>query len=200
MKKSFLFVILVFLLSFSSTYAQSAWNKIQDCQLSHNGPCYLYDLKVGKEYAIDKLGIINVIEAEQWDEYWNSIGYRSANYDDVLQADTVVLKVGITNTTFKSKNYLDQVSVKMVYNNQFEIKGWWHQLKDEYEYVYDTWVYEQKQVFKYVSESNCFQIDPFYQGYYRFGVTVPDYIVKDSKPLYLEITIGDVSMTYIIRK
>ena len=200
MKKVFLFVILVFMLTFGSTCAQTAWNTAQDCQTPHKGPCFLYDIKVGKEYTIDNVGIINIIEMYQWDEYWNSIGYRSANYDDVLQADSIVLMIGITNTTFAPKNYLDRVSVRMVYNNQFEIKGWWHQLLDKYEYVYDTWVYEQKQVFKYISESNIFDIEPFYQGYYRFGVTVPDYIVKDKKPLYLEITIGDVSMVYVIRK
>ena len=173
---------------------------IPNSQTSNCRPYYLNDIKTNEEYTIENWGIINVSAIDHWDEYWNSKGYRSANYEGVIESDSIVLTLNITNNTFEPKNYLENVSVKIIYNNQYEITGWWHQLKADYEYVYDFWTYEQKQVYKYIPESNCMKIDPFYQGYYRFGVTVPDYLIKDNKPLYLEVTLGDVTMIYFIRK
>ena len=200
MKKILLFVILVMLLSFTSSFAQASKGNFENIRIPRCSPYYLYDIKTGNEYTIDNWGIINVAEATEWDEYWNSKGYRSPGYDGVIESDSIVLTLNITNNTYVPKNYLENVSVKIVYNNQYEITGWWHQLKASYEYVYDLWTYEEQLVYKYLSESDCMKIDPFYQGYYRFGATVPDYIIKDNKPLYLEVTLGDVIMTYFIRK
>ncbi len=200
MKKTLLFVILVMLLSFTHVFAQASGDRFGNVLISDFNPYYLTDIKPDMEYTIDNWGIITVTDTDHWDEYWNSTGYRSANYDDVVESDSIVLTLSITNITFEPKNYLENVSVKLVYNNRYEIPGWWHQLKAVYESVYDLWTYDEKLVYKYVSESDCMKIDPFYRGYYRFGVTVPDYLIKDNKPLYLEITLGDVTMIYFVRK
>ena len=189
------FIIFVVLCTFTGTFAQKP-----DSQIPQVSPyIFIDDIQVNEEYTIDDLGIVKVGGVEQWDEYWNSVGYRKADYDGILQADTIVLMLDITNITFTPKNFLEKVNVKMVYNDQYEINGWWHQLKEEYEYVYDFWTYEEKQVYKYVSQSNIMEIEPFYQGYYRFGVTVPDYIINDNKPLYLEVFLNGVTLTYYIR-
>ena len=187
----FTFIILAAACTFAGVLAQNACEEIQDSQTVLHLPCYLIDIKDNKEYPIENWGIISVGGSSYWDEYWNSVGYRSKDSDGQVDADTLVLYINITNTTFLAKNYFEDVKVKAVYNYQYEIYGWGYQLKKDYRWN-DTH-------FDYLSASNIMDIEPFYEGYYRFGVTLPKYIINDNKPLYLEVSMAGVTMTYIVR-
>ncbi len=184
MKKVFLFVVFAVLLAVSAVSAQNGIEIIGRNQESCSFEA-LYDAKVGTEYEINGLGLLKVVKYEVFDEIYNSTGYRSYYDDGKTSADSTVLFIDITNLTFTPKNYLEGMKVKAVYNNIYEINGWWCQRYDSGNYVYEEMVWP---------------IDPFYQGHYKLGVSIPDYIMKDTRPLRMEIAFGNVELVYHIRK
>ena len=188
MKKMLLFVVLTVLLTVSSVFAQGGIQIINPQNNNSSNMDYLDNVKVGSEYEIEDWGIITIYNYATLVDYTDETGYKDdliQNYSDKPGADTVILCMDIVNITLKAKNYLKNISVKTVYDDKYTIDGWWvQQDKDR----------------KSLKSSQVFEIDPFYEGHYMFGTTVSDYIMKDSKPLRMVITIDDIELTYNIRK
>ena len=190
MKKIVLLVVVAALLIVASVFAQDMGVQVIGGPDITAQSVSLDDLKVGSVAEVDGWGIIKVTSfnfvdtINKYDSAWWSDGtYNSGN-----EADYALLRLDITNTNLTSKNYLDAVTVKAVYDDVFEYAGWYHQ------YDFDRnpdWV---------ASTKNWFSIDPMYQGHYAFGCTLPNAVVTSSKPLRLEIKIDGNELTYNIRK
>lgn len=71
------------MLSFSSSFAEKADETVQNCRWFGQTPYCSFEIKANKEYHIPNWDVISVSEMEQWDKYWNSKGYRSADYDGI---------------------------------------------------------------------------------------------------------------------
>ncbi len=183
MKKVLLFVVLVILLTAGSVIAQ---NRYPDCGLWEYPGVYCIDnVKIGREYRIDGWGIIKIIKKNQGDSYFNREGYQcNIFYDGSERADELGLYVDITNLSYTAVNYSDIAEVKFIYDHGYEINGYWQQ------------VYEGGGC---MSILNTEDIEPYYKGHYWFGAKIPDHIVKDRKPLRMEVTLGDIVFIYHFR-
>ena len=111
------------------------------------------------------------------------------------EADFVVLKMDITNTTNAAKSYLSDVEVKAVFQDSFEFAGW------AYQYNWDRSNGDKRYSAEIVlHEDDNFAINPWYIGHYCFGCTLPNTVIESKAPLRLEIKIGGNELTYHIRK
>ena len=117
------------------------------------------------------------------------------------------LTIDITNRQHKAVNFIDEASVKVVYQDEYEFIGWIRQI--------DPDVMSKSQTDYGVSRKNSdkadypnvivlnpdktHEIDMMYTGHYVFGCTVPNFVVEDKKsPLRMEIKLGDSELTYYI--
>ena len=130
----------------------------------------------------------------------NLVKYRKgSNSTDTInsghEADFVILKMDITNTTATPKNYLADAEVKVVFDDTFEFIGWC------YQYNWDRSNGDTKYSSNYVlSTEDNFNINPWYMGHFCFGCTLPNTVIESKAPLRLEIKIGGNEITYNIRK
>jgi len=150
----------------------------------------LDDLKLNVDVEIDGWGILKLISFEYIDyfEIADNSGFKIGNFESGEEADYAFLRLDITNTTVKSKDYLSDITVKTVFDDVYEYGGW------AYQFNFD------KSKNRVVKEDNRFPIEPMYQGHYVFGSTIPNAVVNSKKPLQMIFTIDGNEFTYNIRK
>ena len=151
----------------------------------------LDDLKMNVEAEIDGWGTIQLTSFDFYDELGYHAWYPSSGGQWITsgkEADFAILRMDITNTTLKAKDFLSDVSVKVVFDDTYEYAGWCYQ--SDYDWDKDYAINPQGQ----------FVIEPMYQGHYMFGCTLPNAVVNSKKPLRLEIQMDDLEMVYFIRK
>lgn len=154
-------------------------------------PVSLDDLKINQEVEIEGWGILTLTSfefANRFDYFDKEFRTYACEYDSGNEADYALLRMDITNTTKKDKDYLTEVEVKVIYDDDYEFKGWC------YQYDFD------RSVNRVLHKDNQFVIEPLYQGHYLFGCTLPNAVVNGKKPLQMIITIDGNELIYNIRK
>ena len=153
-------------------------------------PVSLDDVKLGKEMEIDNYGIVIFNSFD----FGNSIGRygMGGHFDSGVEAEYGILKIDITNTSKQPKDFLQNISVKVVYDDEYEYSG--------FAYQYDYNKSKESILYSSNSSNNYFAIDPMYIGHYLFGCTLPNTVVESKKPLRMEISIDENDFTYHIRK
>ena len=203
-------LVLSMLLSASAALAEGMGVQVIGGPETETEPVSLDDLKLETEAEIEGWGILTLTAYEVQD----GLGYyRSGKtyvysvskdyYWSGKEAEYAVLYADILNTQLKDKNYLENVSVKAVYDDTYEYAGWFHQRN--YNNGTDNFasleVDESKQNTRWVvNASDQFSISPMYEGHYIFGCTLPNAVINGSKSLKLIITIDGNEITYNIRK
>ena len=104
------------------------------------------------------------------------------------QADFAMLRMDILNKSGASINFIENVEVVVVFDDDTKFNGWVRQ--------YDFDVSEDYPL----NPADNFNIDPYYIGHYVFGCTLPNSVVNSDAPLRMEIKLGDNELTYHIRK
>lgn len=129
--------------------------------------------------------------------------YKQASWKDSgLNADFFWLRLDITNAQKKTVKFMDEATVKVVYDDEYEFNGWIRQAN----FDYNTHVYRYGSdttggAFAVLDPANEEGVDMMYTGIYIFGCTLPNSVVADTKtPLRMEISIGGNDLTYNIRK
>lgn len=150
----------------------------------------LDDLKMNEEAVIDGWGNLTITSCSFEDilKKYDKGGWSDGYYSSGTEADYLLIRMDITNTTVKSKNFLSNVEVKVIYDQDYEYAGWFYQ----YDYNKDN--------NRVIHSDNIFSIDPMYAGHYVFGCALPNAIVNSKKPLQMIITIGGNEITYNVRK
>ena len=89
-------------------------------------PVSLDDLKINREVEIEGWGILTLTRFEFADHLYHNDKGRSYGswYESGKEADYALLRMDITNTTKKEKDYLTEVEVKVVYDDDYEFQGW----------------------------------------------------------------------------
>lgn len=134
-----------------------------------------------------------------WDAQWKDSG---------VNADFIWLLVDLTNLQKTDVNFMENASVKVVYQDDYEFAGWIRQVN--YDYInYGT---QGRDVSRYEYDTKCPNVvvlDPvnvedigmLYTGTYAFGATLPNSVISDTtSPVRIEITLGENELTYHIRK
>ena len=173
-------------------------------------PVSLDDLKLNMDAEIEGWGILTLTGYEVQD----GMGYyRSGkNYpvDDGdynwsgQEAEYVVLYADILNTALAAKDYMENVSVKAVFDDVYEYGGWsfqrnYNNSTSQYEYRLDADKSRQNVRWK-INKADQFAIGPMYEGHYIYGCTLPNAVINSKRPLKMIITIDGNEITYNIRK
>ena len=107
----------------------------------------------------------------------------------------------IVNRQKQDVFYMKDISVKVVYADEYEFAGWVRQFNHDYDtnihrYLQDE-VFSTQQV---IDPANEEAIGMMYTGSFVIGCTLPNVVVEGKEPLRMEIKIGDNELTYNIRK
>ena len=119
------------------------------------------------------------------------------------EADFAWLKVNITNLQKTSVHFMQEIKVKVIYDDEYEYDGWVRQFN--YDYAnFELYSYNRNAgVIGWpvcLSPVDEMPIKQLYEGHYAFGCTLPNFIVEDRKsPLRMVIKIGEHELTYNIR-
>ena len=129
--------------------------------------------------------------------------YTNASYKDSgNEAEFAWLKVDIVNLQKSEASFMNDISVKIIYDDEYEYEGWIRQFN------YD---FSKSEIYRYQSKTTigwpvCLSpvdempIKPMYKGHYAFGCTLPNFVIEDkSAPLRMVITMDDHKLTYNIR-
>ena len=129
--------------------------------------------------------------------------YKNCNFKDSGdEADFAWLKIDIVNLQKNNATFMKDISVKVIYDDEYEYDGWIRQFN------YD---FSKSEIYRYQSKTTigwpvCLSpvdempIKPMYKGHYALGCTLPNFVVEDkSAPLRMVITMDDHKLTYNIR-
>lgn len=130
-------------------------------------------------------------------DYFSQMSWQESGQS----ADFLWLVMDITNLQKADVSYLQEASVKVIYNDDYEFGGWIRQ----FNYDYNTFVHRYVWDKPFASPA---VIDPadeevigmLYTGSYAFGCTLPSYVLEGKEPLRMEIKLGENDLTYHIRK
>ena len=133
-----------------------------------------------------------------WNSYFNCEWKESGK-----EAEFAWLKADITNLQKTAANFMKEITVKIIYDNEYEYDGWVRQFNYDYS---KSEIYRHQETTPIgwpvcLSPSDEMSISPMYKGHYAFGCTLPNFVVEDKEsPLRMVITIGENTLTYNIRK
>lgn len=208
MLKKFLFTFLPLILILSTAIADMNVQLIGGPQADID-PISLDDFRLNTDAEIRGFGMLCGTEFEIAD----SLGYylRGMNsmpqtggpryYESGNEAEYVLMRMDILNTSSKAQNYLIDCSVKVIYDKEYEYGGWFFQSNFNNK-PSTNWLTPDAgiQNLKFVIDPrDNFDIAPMYEGHYVFGCTLPNAIISSREPLTMIITLGDHEITYHIR-
>ena len=168
-------------------------------------------------------------EKEEYGVFWNSnwniwqvasyssskFEYGSCRFNDAEwkesgnNAQFYWLTMDVTNRQKKAVNFIEEASVKIIYQDEYEFTGWVRQIdpdvmsKSETNYGTSRLNGDKNDYPNVVvlNPAKTHPIDMMYTGHYVFGCTIPNFVVEDKKsPLRMEIKLGDSELTYHIIK
>lgn len=129
--------------------------------------------------------------------------YKQAAWQDSgMNAEFLWLKMDVTNLQMKAIPFMGEITVKVVYADEYEFAGWVRQINYDY----------NKNCYRYgvetngggtvvINPANEEAIDMMYTGTYVFGCTLPNSVIEDkSAPLRVEIKLGGNDLTFNVRK
>lgn len=153
---------------------------------------------VGRDYTND-----HVYYDTDWAQYsdWGYY-YKDASWQDSgMNAEFVWLKLDIVNLQKSPVSFMKDMTVKVVYDGEYEFAGWVRQIN----YDYNINCYRRASETKgggtvVMNPANEEAINPMYTGTYVIGCTLPNSVFEDKAPLNIEIDIAGNQLTYQVKK
>lgn len=171
-------------------------------------PVSLDDFKLNADVKIDGYGVLCGTSFEVADKlgYYRQ-GRTELYYGDNLyyktgrEAEFVILRMDILNTTTNDKDYLGNCEVTVVCDDTYTYAGWCYQSNfDNKTNSYSEPDDKNQNTRWAINKADNFAIKPMYEGHYIFGCTLPNAIINSKLPLRMEIKIDDNEIVYHIRK
>lgn len=130
--------------------------------------------------------------------------FRNCNfYTSGNEAEFAWLKADVMNIQKAGANFIKEISIKVIYDDEYEFNGWVRQFNYDYS---KTEIYSLNKEIGTIGWPVCLSpademtISPMYKGHYAFGCTLPNHVVEDKdSPLRMIINIGGNELTYNIR-
>lgn len=121
--------------------------------------------------------------------------------DSGKNADYLWLQVDIVNKQSQPYMFMENTSVKVVYNNEYEFSGWIRQTNDDYHVGICRIGYDGQYAGDVmINPADEEAINTLYTGRYAIGCTLPTEVINSEDPLRIEIRLGGNKLTYHIRK
>ena len=139
---------------------------------------------------------LNVLTGKENNAYKNCYFIESGN-----EAEFAWLKVDVINLQKTPANFVKDITVKVIYDDEYEFNGWVRQFNYDYSKS-EIYRFKETTVIGWpvcLSPADETSIGSMYDGHYVFGCTVPNHAINDkTAPLRMEITMGDHKLTYNI--
>lgn len=158
------------------------------------------------QYSKDKNGNNKVLNS-YYHDVTDKLNYSGSDYyehiywkDSGKNAEFAWLTMDIVNMQKEPQLFMQNMTVKVVFDDEYEYAGWVRQFNYDYdtsrknEGTYGTFIRAA------LDPGNEEPIDIVYTGHYVFGCTLPNVVVEGKEPLRMEIKLGDNDLTYHIRK
>lgn len=132
-----------------------------------------------------------------WSGYYNDASWQESG----MNAEFIWLKVDVVNLQKSPVSFMKDMSVKIVYDGEYEFAGWVRQIN----YDYNINCYRKNSNTKgggtvVMNPANEEAINPMYTGTYVIGCTLPNSVFEDKAPLNIEIDIAGNQLTYQVKK
>lgn len=118
-----------------------------------------------------------------------------------VNADFAWLLMDITNTQKSAVNFIQEATVKVIFDEEYEYAGWVRQFN--YDYDLNGAYYDGDDQGDFIRAAldpvDEESIDMMYTGHYVFGCTLPTAVVNGTEPLRMVIDLGGNELTYNIR-
>ena len=127
--------------------------------------------------------------------YWQNSG---------TNADFAWLLMDVTNMQKEPTSFMQETSVKVVFDEEYEYAGWVRQFNYDYDSTREIEGEEGVETYgsfirAALDPADEQPIDMVYTGHYVFGCTLPTAVVNGSEPLSMVIDLGGNELTYNIR-
>lgn len=203
MKKFLAILVALLLVVCSTAFAENAGVVIIPSEDESTAPVSLDDMQIDVPAEVPNYGTLTCLSAGFSDTY----DYFNDNdwYDRVsaetkqsgVEADFVMLKLDILNTSTNAINYTEEISnIIITYKDKYQYVGYINQFN------YDCVGYNKEDPTT-VSRKNgvtC-SVDPLYEGHYIILCYVPNAIVNDGKgELKISFSFGENQIIYYVRK
>ncbi len=198
MKKIFSVLLVLSLFLGSSVAAAEMGKQAIDGSDAVIEPICLDDTALGISIPIQGSGELTAASfsvADAFKQYGRQSNMVSKTFMSGLEAEYILLKINILNTTTQSVDFLDAVEVRAVSADLYEYSGWAFQYnwdRDNGDLSYSANIV--------LSNDDRFDIKPMYVGHYVIGCKLPNAVVNAETPLRLEFTINGNLIIYNIRK
>ena len=118
-----------------------------------------------------------------------------------VNADFAWFLMDITNTQKTAVNFIQEATVKVVFDEEYEYAGWVRQFNYDYDLngEYHDGVDQGDFIRAALDPVDEESIDMMYTGHYVFGCTLPTAVVEGTEPLRMVIDLGGNELTYNIR-
>lgn len=135
-------------------------------------------------------------------EYNSALCYIDASWQDSgMNAEFVWLKLDIINLQKSSASFMKDMTVKVVYDGEYEFAGWVRQINYDYNIIcYRAHSDTKGGATIVMNPANEEAINPMYTGTYVIGCTLPNSVFEDKAPLNIEIDIAGNQLTYQVKK
>ncbi len=115
------------------------------------------------------------------------------------EAEFAWLKADVTNLQKTPASFIKEITVKVIFDDEYEYKGWVRQFNYDYSNSEIVYLGENSVIGWPVclSPVDEMPISPMYKGHYAFGCTLPNYVVqdKDSPSAWKSLSEGTSSLT-----
>ena len=201
-------IALSILLGCSAAMAEMGVQIIGGSLQEEGQPVSLDDMQLEEAVEVEGWGTITLTSCcfmdslYQFKEGKHEVAGNWNVFDSGLEADYLLIQADILNNTKNAHDYLSDVEVKAVFDDDVEFAGWfwqynWDNGTKDYDWGELNGIQNKEFV---IAKADQFAIDPYYAGHYCFGCTLPNAVVNGEQPLRLEIRIDGNEITYNIRK
>lgn len=204
-------LVLSMLLSASAALAEGMGVQVIGGSETETEPVSLDDIKLNVLTTIEGYGDFTFTSIDYQNRlrsYTSGSNGNAKGYDSGADAEYVILRADITNTSLNSHDFLSDCTVIVVFDDRYEYQGWYYQynynnISGIYSYAEfsdrENVGYTDSQTFV-IDPADNYPIDPMYTGHFCFGCTLPNAVVNSKAPLKMIITIDGNELTYNIRK
>lgn len=172
---------------------------------------YTDDMLLNIPTEIDNFGTVTPTNFQIVDTFgWYRQGYQTVydahnDYDfSGNDAEYAILWFDIMNNCYQEihylSNYNSNVSASVILDDKYSFSGWVGQLNYDYSTSNQGPDAGKQNVRWVISDKDQFAIIPMGVGHYMCVCEIPNLAVNGDAPLRMVIRIGDVELTYNIRK
>ena len=191
--KRLLAILLVILCTMSTSYAEGV--VILSSPDVNNAPISGSPDDMKPDEPIDLGDRVYTVLEYKTQDYYISSGLMLNKISSGSEAEYLIIWMEVLNFSNKEQVFFKDADVVITYESErgpYQFGGFVRQAQGFYEY-------DSKRATDY-NQDSLIAIQPLYKGYYMIGCAVPNFVIENPGELKMDITTGNTTLTYYVRK